>query len=287
MQYYIAATTSKRHTNPVSLSLSLTPAPISLSQMSTTESFLLSVVAMTSWKNANACSLCQTDFSLFRRRHHCRGCGESFCYICLPGTTHFANVSGEERCCERCKAKPDENKVRAEREDAEERASRALAAAEQAKKEAEEKELHAQEAVRLADEARKKEKEAEEERAQKMAVSEAKRVASLVRRESAADHEILAEEEQAEALEDARALKLKKEMAKSHNEEQKKVAEAAKASDSAAADEETKGKRIKKIKKLLKGIEGIKEKDPEELNDDQRAKLDNEVELLRELASLG
>ena len=32
--------------------------------------------------DATACLACAAKFTLFRRRHHCRGCGEVFCDDC-------------------------------------------------------------------------------------------------------------------------------------------------------------------------------------------------------------
>ena len=44
---------------------------------------------------ATACCRCQSKFSLFKRKHHCRGCGKIFCGDCCIGT-------GEARKCTNC-----------------------------------------------------------------------------------------------------------------------------------------------------------------------------------------
>src|SRR6185295_3156946 len=40
-------------------------------------------------KTINNCNLCQTVFSMFNRRHHCRICGRIYCYFCCTSTTDF------------------------------------------------------------------------------------------------------------------------------------------------------------------------------------------------------
>ena len=41
--------------------------------------FLEIPVDLPPWANANACQTCERSFSFFKRRHHCRNCGGSFC----------------------------------------------------------------------------------------------------------------------------------------------------------------------------------------------------------------
>ncbi|XP_051140924.1 protein FREE1-like [Andrographis paniculata] len=52
------------------------------------------------------CTACQTDFSAFNRKHHCRNCGEIFCDKCTQG--RIALTSDEHaqlvRVCDRCMA---------------------------------------------------------------------------------------------------------------------------------------------------------------------------------------
>jgi hypothetical protein len=54
-------------------------------------------------EQAVACLRCERKFSLFRRRHHCRACGNVFCDDC---TNHRALLPmyglGEEKVCTRC-----------------------------------------------------------------------------------------------------------------------------------------------------------------------------------------
>ena len=49
-----------------------------------------------SWQldsDVTCCSGCQTDFSLFVRKHHCRLCGRVFCWLCSSQT-----IGKEEHC---------------------------------------------------------------------------------------------------------------------------------------------------------------------------------------------
>jgi translation initiation factor 2A len=66
--------------------------------------------------------------------------------------------------------------------------------------------------------------------------------------------------------------------------EEKMLAEQKVAEAQAPVDPE---KRARKIKKTLKQIDDLKTKDPSDLNDDQKMKIDSEKELLDELAHLG
>jgi hypothetical protein len=54
---------------------------------------------------AKECYDCKTPFSTFRRRHHCRICGQIFCHRCasniLPGE-QFGYGSEELRVCDFC-----------------------------------------------------------------------------------------------------------------------------------------------------------------------------------------
>jgi serine/threonine protein kinase len=57
-------------------------------------------------RDVNRCRTCQRDFSLLRRRHHCRNCGRVFCHDCsdkvcpIPDSTYRA----AERVCNECYA---------------------------------------------------------------------------------------------------------------------------------------------------------------------------------------
>jgi len=55
--------------------------------------------------SATACSICLEDFSFFRRKHHCRHCGQIFCWTCsdyfieLPRNFGY---TGPQRTCQAC-----------------------------------------------------------------------------------------------------------------------------------------------------------------------------------------
>lgn len=55
---------------------------------------------------AAACNACQENFTVTRRRHHCRACGKIFCADCsafkveLPAQFEY---TGPERVCNACK----------------------------------------------------------------------------------------------------------------------------------------------------------------------------------------
>ena len=73
-----------------------------------------------SWVNDNTtnnCSKCKKEFTITRRKHHCRNCGKIFCYKCanyfikipesidIPLKNKYINYyfnSGEERVCSNC-----------------------------------------------------------------------------------------------------------------------------------------------------------------------------------------
>lgn len=56
------------------------------------------------WTSTGECELCPRDFSLFRRRHHCRYCGRSVCKHCAPYFTEIPEMaySHKVRICEEC-----------------------------------------------------------------------------------------------------------------------------------------------------------------------------------------
>lgn len=55
-------------------------------------------------ESAKSCYLCSKEFGLFRRKHHCRNCGNLACSECsenmvlIPDSTY----TGRERCCDDC-----------------------------------------------------------------------------------------------------------------------------------------------------------------------------------------
>jgi len=55
-------------------------------------------------KEAPDCHLCACQFNVFKRRHHCRACGEVFCDDCSTNriTLPRLNYTSEVRVCNRC-----------------------------------------------------------------------------------------------------------------------------------------------------------------------------------------
>ncbi len=67
--------------------------------------FCCAVVARTTlsgsaFVESPTCFECQTSFGLFTRRHHCRGCGQSFCSN--HSAWKIATPQGEDRACKNC-----------------------------------------------------------------------------------------------------------------------------------------------------------------------------------------
>jgi hypothetical protein len=56
------------------------------------------------WKDSPHCESCKKRFSFFRRVHHCRFCGHSFCHKCLIRKIHIGN-KGTAPICESCNGK--------------------------------------------------------------------------------------------------------------------------------------------------------------------------------------
>ena len=57
------------------------------------------------WKedsSATECSTCSKRFTLFRRRHHCRGCGNLVCAACSRRTVTVAGFNTPVRVCDKC-----------------------------------------------------------------------------------------------------------------------------------------------------------------------------------------
>ena len=68
-------------------------------------------------EEGNGCSICHSEFSLTRRRHHCRECGALVCGYC---SDHFVVLPGEAsevRICDNCEIKMKEAAVASERMD--------------------------------------------------------------------------------------------------------------------------------------------------------------------------
>jgi chromosome segregation ATPase len=56
--------------------------------------------------NQSDCTICQTSFGWFTRRHHCRSCGFIFCNDCSLKRMPIAHMQNqEERCCDICAVK--------------------------------------------------------------------------------------------------------------------------------------------------------------------------------------
>lgn len=61
------------------------------------------------WKpdqSSHSCEKCAKDFTFFRRRHHCRGCGGIFCSDCLEKSSAFGNQLSCKTCREEHMASP-------------------------------------------------------------------------------------------------------------------------------------------------------------------------------------
>ncbi|KAM3186101.1 hypothetical protein ACTXT7_005016, partial [Hymenolepis weldensis] len=56
------------------------------------------------WKDGEECFRCKTAFSTFRRKHHCRNCGNVFCGDCTTGRTGLPKygIEKEVRVCDAC-----------------------------------------------------------------------------------------------------------------------------------------------------------------------------------------
>jgi len=54
--------------------------------------------------NTAGCALCNTTFTPFRRRHHCRVCGLCVCLPCSGNTVRIEGREQKERACNRCVA---------------------------------------------------------------------------------------------------------------------------------------------------------------------------------------
>eukprot|EP00995_Heteronema_vittatum_P007026 NODE_2160_length_825_cov_218.907216_g1512_i0.p4 GENE.NODE_2160_length_825_cov_218.907216_g1512_i0~~NODE_2160_length_825_cov_218.907216_g1512_i0.p4 ORF type:complete len:81 (-),score=10.60 NODE_2160_length_825_cov_218.907216_g1512_i0:551-793(-) len=58
------------------------------------------LVTKQEWEaNAKSCYICGKEFTLARRRHHCRGCGKAACDKCCPRPS----LTDQNRLCVRCK----------------------------------------------------------------------------------------------------------------------------------------------------------------------------------------
>ncbi|XP_024244131.1 RUN and FYVE domain-containing protein 2 isoform X2 [Oncorhynchus tshawytscha] len=55
-------------------------------------------------KDANICKLCEKEFSISRRKHHCRNCGEIFCNACSDNELPLPASPKPVRVCDTCHA---------------------------------------------------------------------------------------------------------------------------------------------------------------------------------------
>jgi len=55
-----------------------------------------------STNNVNSCRLCNSNFSFFNRRHHCRKCGGVFCDECTQSRLRLKGINDPVRVCDRC-----------------------------------------------------------------------------------------------------------------------------------------------------------------------------------------
>ncbi|XP_065653572.1 RUN and FYVE domain-containing protein 2-like [Hydra vulgaris] len=53
-------------------------------------------------KDANECQLCIQQFSLSKRKHHCRNCGGIFCHSCSDNTLALKSSAKPVRVCDTC-----------------------------------------------------------------------------------------------------------------------------------------------------------------------------------------
>ncbi|XP_069952168.1 RUN and FYVE domain-containing protein 2 isoform X4 [Cherax quadricarinatus] len=53
-------------------------------------------------KEATNCRLCEKEFSISRRRHHCRHCGNIFCHSCSDNTMPLPSSARPVRVCDTC-----------------------------------------------------------------------------------------------------------------------------------------------------------------------------------------
>ncbi|CAH8493643.1 unnamed protein product [Dicrocoelium dendriticum] len=65
---------------------------------------MFSVMCAPNWKEENSCHRCKVAFTTFRRRHHCRNCGNSFCAECSSERAVLPKfgIEKEVRVCDHC-----------------------------------------------------------------------------------------------------------------------------------------------------------------------------------------
>uniref|UniRef100_S4R9P3 FYVE-type domain-containing protein n=1 Tax=Petromyzon marinus TaxID=7757 RepID=S4R9P3_PETMA len=55
-------------------------------------------------QDATNCKLCEKEFSISRRKHHCRNCGEIFCNSCSDNELPLPSSPKPVRVCDLCHA---------------------------------------------------------------------------------------------------------------------------------------------------------------------------------------
>ncbi|KAA3670845.1 hepatocyte growth factor-regulated tyrosine kinase substrate, partial [Paragonimus westermani] len=65
---------------------------------------MFSVVCAPNWKEESFCHRCKVPFTTFRRRHHCRNCGNSICAECSSEKLVLPKfgIEKEVRVCDHC-----------------------------------------------------------------------------------------------------------------------------------------------------------------------------------------
>ena len=53
----------------------------------------------------NNCANCSSEFSMFKRKHHCRSCGNIFCHNCSSKTAMTTAGPRPVRVCDDCYSK--------------------------------------------------------------------------------------------------------------------------------------------------------------------------------------
>lgn len=53
-------------------------------------------------KEARHCRICEKEFNISRRKHHCRHCGNIFCHSCSDNTMPLPSSSRPVRVCDAC-----------------------------------------------------------------------------------------------------------------------------------------------------------------------------------------
>ena len=68
----------------------------------------LALTPRSQWQgDTEACALCNREFNLSRRRHHCRVCGACVCASCSPHELRLTSERPAERHCSRCNLRLD------------------------------------------------------------------------------------------------------------------------------------------------------------------------------------